>query len=121
MYETILTLARAIVRPAEDEEPLFEALCASAEMELAGLLREGVAPEDCGGAFPCAAALLAAANLLPCRDGGDVEKFTAGEVSLQTGGNGGLCAAAGLLRRQAAAMMAPYWRDDTFAFVGVKG
>ena len=79
-----------------------------------------MSPEDCG-AFPCAAALLAAAGLLPCRDGGDVERFTAGEVSLQTGGNGGLCAAAGLLRRQAAAMMAPYWADDSFAFAGVRG
>ena len=105
MHEKILTLAKAIVRPAEEEEALLDALCT---------------PEDCG-AFPCAAALLAAAGLLPCRDGGDVERFTAGEVSLQTGGNGGLCASAGLLRRQAAAMMAPYWADDSFAFAGVRG
>ena len=120
MHEKILTLAKAIVRPAEEEEALLDALCTAAEAELTGRLREDVSPEDCGS-FPCAAALLAAAGLLPCRDGGDVERFTAGEVSLQTGGNGGLCAAAGLLRRQAAAMMAPYWADDSFAFAGVRG
>ena len=120
MHEKILTLAKAIVRPAEEEEALLDALCTAAEAELTGRLREDVSPEDCG-AFPCAAALLAAAGLLPCRDGGDVERFTAGEVSLQTGGNGGLCAAAGLLRRQAAALMAPYLADDSFAFAGVRG
>ena len=38
--------------------PLLEALCAAAEAELAGGLREGLAPEDCSDAFRCAAALV---------------------------------------------------------------
>ena len=53
MHEKILTLAKAIVRPAEEEEALLDALCTAAEAELAGRLREDVSPEDCG-AFPCA-------------------------------------------------------------------
>ena len=51
MHEKILTLAKAIVRPAEEEEALLDALCTAAEAELTGRLREDVSPEDCG-AFP---------------------------------------------------------------------
>ena len=48
MHEKILTLAKAIVRPAEEEEALLDALCTAAEAELTGRLREDVSPEDCG-------------------------------------------------------------------------
>ena len=40
MHEKILTLAKAIVRPAEEEEALLDALCTAAEAELTGRLRE---------------------------------------------------------------------------------
>ena len=43
-HEKILTLAKAIVRPAEEEEALLDALCTAAEAELAGRLREDVWP-----------------------------------------------------------------------------
>ena len=121
MLEQILHLAEAIIQPSEAERPLLTALCASAEAELAGRLREGLSPEDCGDAFPCAAALLAAAGVLPCRSGGDVEQFSAGDVSLRTGGGGQVCGTAAAMRRQAADMMAGYWGDDSFAFLGVRG
>lgn len=121
MLEHILHLAEAIVQPSEAEKPLLTALCAAAEAELTRRLREGLSPEDCGDAFPCAAALLAAAGLLPCRSGGDVEQFSAGDVSLRTGGGGQVCEAAAAMRRQAASMMAGYWGDDAFAFQGVPG
>ena len=116
MLEQILTLAAAIARPSEAERPLLEALCTSE-----GRLRDGISPEDCGDAFPCAAALLAAAGLLPCRSGGDVEQFTVGDVSVRTGGDNRACQTAAAMRRQAAGMMAPYWGDGEFAFQGVRG
>lgn len=121
MLEHILHLAEAIVQPSDAEKPLLTALCAAAEAELTRRLREGLSPEDCGDVFPCAAALLAAAGLLPCRSGGDVEQFSAGDVSLRTGGGGQVCEAAAAMRRQAASMMAGYCCDDAFAFQGVPG
>ena len=77
MHEEILALAKALSQPAEAELPLLEALCAAAEAELAGGLREGLAPEDCSDAFRCAAALLATAALLPGREAGEAVQFTA--------------------------------------------
>lgn len=118
MHEAIFELAKALTQPAQAELPLLEALCAAAGAELAGRLREGLTPEDCGDAFRCAAALLAAAGLLPGREAGEAEQFSAGEVSLRTGDGG---QAASALRRQAEALMAPYWQDDGFAFLGVRG
>ena len=118
MHEEILALAKALSQPAEAELPLLEALCAAAEAELAGGLREGLAPEDCSDAFRCAAALLATAALLPGREAGEALQFTAGEVSLRAGGG---CETAAALRRQAEALMAPYRPDGGFAFLGVRG
>ena len=60
MVEQILGLAALIARPAEEEKPLLEAICTAAAANLTRRLRDGVKPEDCGDAFPCAAALLAA-------------------------------------------------------------
>lgn len=120
MFEQILYLAAAIVQPTEEERPLLTAMCTAAMAELGQRLRDGLSPEDCGDAFPCAAALLAAAGVLPCRSGGDVEQFSVGDVSLRTGGSG-ISETASALRRQAASMMSPYWGDDEFAFLGVRG
>ena len=118
MHEEILALAKALSQPAEAELPLLEALCAAAEAELAGGLREGLAPEDCSDAFRCAAALLATAALLPGREAGEAVQFTAGEVSLRAGGG---CETAAALRRQAEALMAPYRPDGGYAFLWVRG
>ena len=118
MHETTLKLAAAISQAADGEMPLLEALCSAAVEELTGRLREEWTPERCGNAFSCAAAMLAAAGMLTCRANGGVEQFTAGEVSLRTGDGG---QAASALRRQAEALMAPYWQDDGFAFAGVRG
>lgn len=120
MHETILRLAAAIASPGEAELPLLNALCTAAEAELSSRLREGVGQGDCADAFSCAAALLAVAGLLPCREAGGVEQFTVGEVSIRTG-DGDRCEAGPALRRQALALMAPYCGDDSFAFLGVRG
>ena len=63
MHETILELARTVSGAGEAETALLEALCQAAEAAWTGRLREGVAAEDCGTAFPCAAAFTAAADL----------------------------------------------------------
>ena len=65
--------------------------------------------------------MLAAAGLIACRGGGTVEQFSAGDVSLRTGGSGDSCKAAASMRQCAAEVMRPYWVDDGFAFAGVKG
>ena len=121
MHETILSLAEAIVSPSDQERPLLERLCACAEVHIAGRLPQGLTAEPCTDGSTCAAALLAAAWLLSCRGAGtgEVERFTAGEVSLTlaTSANG----AAEALQRQAQAMMAPYWQDEAFAFREVRG
>lgn len=119
MFEQIVCLASAIVRPTEEEQPLLTAMCTAAMAELTGRLRKGLAPEDCGDAFPCAAALLAASRMLPCRGGGSVEQFSVGDVSVRTGG--GICETAAALRRQAESMLTAFCGDGEFAFLGVKG
>ncbi len=121
MLEKILKLAEAIAQPSEVERALLEALCTAAQAEVAARLGEAWTPETCEDTFCCAAAMLAAAGLFASRTGGEVESFTAGEVSVRTGSGGGALEAAAALRRQAEALMAGYWGDDSFAFVGVKG
>lgn len=117
-HERILQIASSIAQAGEEEYPLLEALCTAAEERLTGRLRTGLRPEQCADVFCCAAAMLAAADMLVCRGGGDVEQFRAGDVSVRVGGAGEAAAA---LRRQAACLMAPYWDDDSFAFLGVRG
>lgn len=119
MHEKILSLAEAITSPTQQEQPLLESLCTCAETQITHRLSHSVTPEDCADAFTCAAALLAAAGLFSCRSSGGAEQFTAGDVSLRFSSDAGGSAAA--LQRQAEAMMAPYWQDDAFAFLGVRG
>ena len=121
MLEQISLLATAIALPTEAERPLLEALCSAAIDAITRRLRPGVTAEDCGEAFLCAAAMTAAAGLMSCRSSGDVEQFSAGDVSLRVGGGGDSCKAASAMRRHAAGMMEPYWADDDFAFAEVKG
>lgn len=120
MFEQIPLLAAAIALPTEAERPLLAALCTAAIDDATRRLRPGLTADACGDAFLCAAAMIAASGLMSCRSGGDVEQFSAGDVSLRTGGSNG-CKAAALMRRYAAALMEPYWTDDGFVFTGVKG
>ena len=121
IHEKIFRLAAVIAQAGEEETPLLEALCTAAEAQTAQRLRKGCTAGDCGDAFCCAAAMLAAAGMLTCRSGGEVEQMQAGDVSLRLGTGGGACEAAAVLRRQCALLMAPYWEDDGFAFAGVRG
>lgn len=114
MTEEILALATALGKV--EESGRLRTLCAAAETELAGLLRPGTAPEDCGGAFPLAAAWMALASLAVAEEDG-VRAFTAGDVTVRREGRERREA----LRLQARQVMKPYLRDQGFAFWGVRG
>ena len=116
MEEEILELCRAMGAGADQEElllPLIRAVTSA----LAGRLRSGVVPEDCGSAFPRAAAMISMDGLNYACGGGGVTSFTAGEVSVRTEG--------GTLRdsstAQAERLMAPWLGETGFAFRGVRG
>ena len=120
LQETIVMLARAVSGAEEGEEALLEALCRAAETYWRGRLRRGVRAEDCGEAFPCAAAFTAAAYLTAGQAGG-VESFTAGCVTVKRAGGESAGRQAERLRRSAEALMAPFTEPGDFAFRGVSG
>ena len=70
MDEEILETAKSICACGAEDEALLKRLCAASAQALERELREGVAPEDCEGAFICASAWLAAAALTDARLGG---------------------------------------------------
>lgn len=117
----VLLLARAISRCEEGEIVLLERLCAAAEETAASRLRGGVRPEDCAGAFVCAAAWLAASGLELSRGGEDISSLRAGDLSVTAKTAPERAARAEQLREQAERMLAPYSDDSGFFFCGVTG
>ena len=117
--ETILTLARIISGAGQEEEALLEPLCRTAEAQWRGRLRQGVAAEDCGETFACAAAFTAAAGLAAARCSGGVSGFTAGSVSVQLRAEAERDAEG--LRQTAERLMAPYAKAADFCFRRVLG
>ena len=111
-----MALCRAMgAGPEELLLPLVQAV----ERQLAGRLREGAVPEDCGSAFPLAAAMTAVDRLSAMTGGGGgVTSFTAGELTIrrEQGGTGrkGLSA-------QAEGLLAPWLGDTGFMFQGAEG
>ena len=118
--ENILALGKDICLPAECEEALLGLLCAAAEEQWTGRLRAGVRPEDCEETFRCACAFTAAAGILRSRGGRAALSFTAGSVSVRSGGAGEAESAAIALEVQAARLMAPWCEGEDFAFLGVR-
>lgn len=116
MTGRIMELARTLGQAAPDEQELLATLCAAAQRELAGRLREGVGPEDCPEAFALAGAWLALSGLEVSRGAGQPESFSAGDVTMHSGGAGDK---AKLLREQAERIMSGWIRDDHFLFYGV--
>ena len=112
IYAQALTLAGEL---DGRQSALLRVLCQAAKASLAGRLRSGLTPEDCMADFVTAAGLMALAALSETGDTGEVERFTAGDVTIQRKSG---CAAANCLRNQAWVMMAPYLKDR-FAFQGV--
>jgi len=119
--ERILALAKKLGRTAEEDWAALELLCANAEEELTGRLREGVAVEDCESAFVLAAAWLALAGLCVGQTAEEAADFTAGSLTIRRGGGKSPLERGAGLRRQAEQVMGPYLKDREFTFRGVAG
>ena len=117
MTEQVLELLQALCGAGQDENVL-RALCAAACQTLDRRLRDGVAPEDCQGAYPLAAAWLAMDWLGDGQGLEGVTALTAGDITVrrETGGSN-----SGRLSERALSLMAPWLRDDGFVFMGVEG
>ncbi|MDY3906930.1 MAG: hypothetical protein SOZ47_09050 [Lawsonibacter sp.] len=117
MTEEIVALCK-VMGAAEDQGELLLPLIRAVVSAMEGRLKPGVAPEDCGAAFPLAAAMVVMDGLERAVGSGKVTSFTAGEVSIRTEGETG--------RRetrtaQAERLMAPWLGETGFAFRGVAG
>lgn len=118
MTQRIMELARTLGQVSEGEEELLITLCGAAQKELAGSLRDGVTPRDCPEAFALAGAWLVLAGLKISRSAEGPESFTAGDVTVRSGGAENK---AQLLRRQAKRILSGWTKDEQFAFYGVTG
>lgn len=116
MLQRVMELARGLCPQAGDEE-LMRTVCASACQALNRRLRRGVAPEDCGEAFPLAAAWLAADWMQAGQGLDGVTALSAGDISVRREGGG----QTGSMSRRAMELMAPFLADQGFAFRGVRG
>lgn len=118
MTQRILELCRSL-GAAQEKEELLLALIETVQGQLAGQLREGISPEDCGSAFPLAAAMTAMERLSALAGGGDeVTSFTAGELTIRRESGK---SQTGNLSRQARELLAPWLGDTGFVFRGVDG
>jgi len=109
IYKTALSLLS--IDGTEVRPELLE-YCAAAEAEFKSRLREGVSPEDIGGVWNTACAL-AAISMFRLTPGG--LKIRAGNLTV------GEKHSPPALRARAEALIAPYLKDDRFAFLGVRG
>lgn len=116
MTGRIMELARTLGRVSPEEEELLVTLSEAAGRELSGRLREGVSPEDCPEAFALAGAWYVLAGLEVSRSAGQVQSFSAGDVTVHGGGGEDK---AKLLRQQAERVLSGWTRDDRFLFFGV--
>ena len=118
MTEEIMEMARMLGPVPEHEWEALRPLCQTAELELAGRLKEGIQPEDCQPAFVVAAAWMALAGRNAGQRLGRVASFTAGDLTVKTteGAEG-----ENILRTQARRLMAPYLADEGFCFRRVRG
>lgn len=116
MTEEIMALCRAM-GAGEDQEALLRPLVQAEEQYWTARLRRGVKPENCGAAFPLAAAMTAMEGLEGAAGMDRVAAFTAGEVSIRTSERG----KGNSLTAQAERLLAPWLGEAGFAFLGVRG
>lgn len=119
MTEEIMSLCRAMGVSAEREELLLPLIRAVCEL-LAARLKAGIAPEDCGPAFPLAVAMIAIDRLSGMTGGGgEVTSFTAGELTIRK--EAGSSGQNRTLSVQAEELLAPWLRNTGFLFQEVEG
>lgn len=117
MTADIMTLCRAM-GASEDQEELLLPLVRAVSGQLAARLRDGTVPEDCGPAFPLAAAMTAMDQLSGMLGGGDgVTSFTAGDLTVRKESG----SRSGALSAQAERLLAPWLAGSGFVFQGVEG
>lgn len=118
MTQEILALCR--VMGAAGEEELLLPLVQAVEGQLAARLREGTTPEDCGPAFPLAAAMVVTDCLAGMTGAEEWSSFTAGELTIrrEAGASG---RGSKSLTQRAEELLAPWTGEAGFAFQGVPG
>jgi len=100
---------------SEENQAMLEAVCRGAVVSLEGKLRNNLSPEDCLNDFVMAASMYAVAAISEISEKGQLEQFTAGDLTLRKSGS---TLAANCLRTQADMLMAPYVKTSV-AFLGV--
>ena len=115
-----MALCRAM-GASEDQEELLLPLVQAVYSQLSARLKEGTLPEDCGPAFPLAAAMTAMDQLsgMLGGGGGEVASFTAGDLTIRKESGSG--AQSGTLSAQAERLLAPWLTGAGFVFQGVEG
>lgn len=115
MTEQVMELVQALGGAGQDEE-LLNTLCAAACRTLDRRLKDGLAAEDCQGAYPLAAAWLVMGWLRESQGLEGVTALSAGDISVRRETGDG-----GRLARKAMELMGPYLKDEGFVFRGVEG
>ena len=119
--EEILAIAADMAKTTPSEADTLARLCAAAREDLKRRLRPELSEEDCGGAFVCAAAWLAAAAMESTRSGEELSSLRAGDMQIVPRTERERRERYERLRRQAWDLMSPYIRDSAFCFCGVRG
>ena len=116
-----MTMLGDSLRPGGEQ--LLGAGCDAAAMEIKAKLKSGVSAESMGETFVTAAGILAIALYVELSDAsaGGIDSFSAGNLSVKLGENGGLKASAASLRQTAETMLSAYLKDSGFCFLGVDG
>lgn len=119
MIQEIMAHCRAM-GASEDQEELLLPLVRAVSAQLAARLRDGTVPEDCGPAFPLAAAMTAMDQLSGILGGGDeVTSFTAGDLTIRKESGSGSRSKS--MSAQAERLLAPWLDGSGFVFQGVEG
>ena len=116
MTEQVLELLQSLGGAGQDETVL-RTLCRNACEVLDRRIKDGLTAEDCGDAYPLAAAWIALDWLRGGQGMDGVTYLSAGDLTVRREGGGD----DGSLSRRAMELMGPFLRDDGFVFRGVKG
>ena len=116
MTEQVLEFLLALGGTGQDETVL-RTLCQNACDMLDRRLRKGLTAEDCGEAYPLAAAWIALDWLRSGQGVDGVTYLSAGNLTVRREGGGEV----ETLSQKAMEIMSPFLRDDGFVFRGVRG
>lgn len=115
MEEQALKLLKQL-RSCSEEDELLLLLCRTACSRLKGMLKAGVTAENCGDAFPLAAAWLAMDWLADVGESANITSLSAGDLTVRRED-----VSRGKGKDQAVELLAPWIKAEGFVFRGVKG